>query len=185
MEVLTALKQSSRLEEHPMSKAERWSAVALVCTVVAVVGCGGASSEGTGGAPRASTRPSGGPATRGAAADASSGSVRGLDIKYTWGGDITGKFNTVRIATPDVAIPDGERAGVTRVSGERAEAIVKLLRRAGVMDWPAGIRGRGHWNDTPHYFLDVAMDGKTQAIHAAGGDPSAGEAQRVQALMKK
>jgi hypothetical protein len=89
--------------------------------------------------------------------------VRGLNIRYVWGGGIAGKFRTIQIVTPDVSIAAaGERAEVTRVSGERAEAIIELLTRARVMDWPAGIRDRGEWNDNYHYFLDVT-DGRQDA----------------------
>jgi antitoxin component YwqK of YwqJK toxin-antitoxin module len=109
--------------------------------------------------------------------------IHGLCIKYVWGGGIRGDFHTVLIATPDVAVENGAEEPL-RVSGEKAQAIVKVLRREGVMNWPEGIHGRGEWHDNYHYFLDLTMDGATHAIHVADG-PTADEAQRLQALMKK
>ncbi|HEY2588455.1 MAG TPA: hypothetical protein VGI81_22125 [Tepidisphaeraceae bacterium] len=108
---------------------------------------------------------------------------RGLRIDYSWGGGIRGDFHHRLIATPDVA--SGKADGdMTRIAGDRAVAVADLLRRAGVMNWPAGIHGRGQWNDDYHYFLDLTMDGKTHSIHVATDGPTRDEALRLQTLMK-
>ena len=116
-------------------------------------------------------------------------------LRYTSGGGITGRFEMTIVATPGMEVPKPDPPAaegaevparkVLRVDGDRAAAIAELLRRRRVLDWPAGIRGRGEWNDNVHGFLDLTLDGHSTHIHTASDGPTAGEAERIAGLMEQ
>src|SRR5271169_6875493 len=70
----------------------------------------------------------------------------GFRITYNQTGGITGALQTRIIVSPDFKI-DPLRYPPQKVTAEQAAAIVELLQKESVMQWPDGIAGRGEFFD--------------------------------------